>query len=106
MPLSRRTEKCANDYGRAFEKSGMPVKGVDAKPGTEWLKPGLIGCVRHLKGVRRSFDMRLCGGECESLLTVRYVPSTDSRPSAKRTFTQSLNSVLAATHPGREARPH
>jgi ATP-dependent DNA ligase len=27
-----------------------PVKGVEAKPGTEWLKPGVIGRVRHLKG--------------------------------------------------------
>jgi ATP-dependent DNA ligase len=27
-----------------------PVKGVEAKPGTEWLKPGLLGRVRHLKG--------------------------------------------------------
>jgi hypothetical protein len=27
-----------------------PVKGVEAKPGTEWLKPGLLGLVRHLKG--------------------------------------------------------
>ena len=26
------------------------VKGVKAKPGTEWLKPGLVGRVRHLKG--------------------------------------------------------
>lgn len=27
-----------------------PVKGVDAKPGTEWLKPGLTATVRHLRG--------------------------------------------------------
>lgn len=27
-----------------------PVKGVAAKPGTEWLKPGLIARVRYLKG--------------------------------------------------------
>jgi bifunctional non-homologous end joining protein LigD len=26
------------------------VKGVDAKPGTVWVKPGIIGRVRHLKG--------------------------------------------------------
>ena len=25
-------------------------EGRIAKPGTEWLKLGLIGCVRHLKG--------------------------------------------------------
>ena len=27
-----------------------PLKGVKVKPGTQWLKPGLIGRVRHLKG--------------------------------------------------------
>lgn len=32
------------------QKGAKPVKGVQAKPGTEWLKPGLIGRVRHLKG--------------------------------------------------------
>jgi len=27
-----------------------PVKGVERKPGIEWLKPGLIARVRYLKG--------------------------------------------------------
>lgn len=27
-----------------------PVRGVEAKPGTEWLEPGLLARVRHLKG--------------------------------------------------------
>ena len=27
-----------------------PLKGVKVKPGTQWLKPGLIGRVRHLTG--------------------------------------------------------
>ena len=27
-----------------------PLKGVTAKPGAEWLKPGMVGRVRHLKG--------------------------------------------------------
>jgi bifunctional non-homologous end joining protein LigD len=27
-----------------------PLKGVKVKPGAQWLKPGLIGRVRHLKG--------------------------------------------------------
>jgi ATP-dependent DNA ligase len=32
-------------------KAKVPaVKGVKAKPGTEWLKPGLVGKVRHLNG--------------------------------------------------------
>jgi hypothetical protein len=30
--------------------NAKPVKGVEAKPGTEWLKPGVIGRVRHVKG--------------------------------------------------------
>jgi hypothetical protein len=36
--------------GAVQAKKGKPVKGVTAKPGTELLKPGLIGRVRHLKG--------------------------------------------------------
>jgi len=27
-----------------------PLQGVKVKPGTQWLKPGLVGRVRHLKG--------------------------------------------------------
>ena len=27
-----------------------PVTGVQVTPGTQWLKPGLVGRVRHLKG--------------------------------------------------------
>lgn len=30
--------------------NAKPVKGVEAKPGTEWLKPGLVARVRFLKG--------------------------------------------------------
>jgi bifunctional non-homologous end joining protein LigD len=37
-------------WARLQKAKGKPVKGVDAKPGTEWVKPGLIGRVRHLKG--------------------------------------------------------
>lgn len=32
------------------QTKGKPVKGVQAKPGAEWLKPGLIARVRYLKG--------------------------------------------------------
>jgi DNA ligase D-like protein (predicted ligase) len=32
------------------QAKAAPLKGVKVKPGTEWLKPGLIGRVRHLKG--------------------------------------------------------
>jgi DNA ligase D-like protein (predicted ligase) len=35
---------------KRVKAGARPVKGVDAKPGTEWLKPGLLGRVRHLKG--------------------------------------------------------
>jgi hypothetical protein len=34
----------------ASERQGAALKGVKVKSGTEWLKPGLIGRVRHLKG--------------------------------------------------------
>jgi bifunctional non-homologous end joining protein LigD len=34
---------------RVQAKKGQPVKGVDAKPGTVWVKPGLKGRVRHMK---------------------------------------------------------
>jgi hypothetical protein len=37
-------------WAKVQATKGKPVKDVDAKPGTEWLKPGLIGRVRHLKG--------------------------------------------------------
>jgi ATP-dependent DNA ligase len=33
--------------------NAKPVKGVEAKPGTEWLKPGLVARVRYLKGEQR-----------------------------------------------------
>jgi DNA ligase D-like protein (predicted ligase) len=35
---------------KRVKAGARPVNGVDAKPGTEWLKPGLLGRVRHLKG--------------------------------------------------------
>ena len=36
---------------KRVKASAKPVKGADAKPGTEWLKPGaILGRVRHLKG--------------------------------------------------------
>jgi bifunctional non-homologous end joining protein LigD len=37
-------------WARVQKAKGKPVKGVDAKPGTVWVKPGIIGRVRHLKG--------------------------------------------------------
>ena len=37
-------------WERVQKAKGKPVMGVAAKPGTEWLKPGLIARVRHLKG--------------------------------------------------------
>ena len=32
------------------QAKAKPVKGVEAKPGIEWLKPGLVARVRYLKG--------------------------------------------------------
>jgi bifunctional non-homologous end joining protein LigD len=37
-------------WSRVQKAKGKPVKGVDAKPGTVWVKPGIMGRVRHLKG--------------------------------------------------------
>jgi bifunctional non-homologous end joining protein LigD len=37
-------------WARVQAAKGGPVKGVDAKPGTVWVKPGIIGRVRHMKG--------------------------------------------------------
>jgi bifunctional non-homologous end joining protein LigD len=37
-------------WARVQKARGKPVKGVDAKPGTVWVKPGIIGRVKHLKG--------------------------------------------------------
>ena len=35
---------------RRLHAKAKPVKGVERKPGIEWLKPGLIARVRYLKG--------------------------------------------------------
>jgi bifunctional non-homologous end joining protein LigD len=37
-------------WARVQKAHGKPVKGVHAKPGTLWVKPGIIGRVKHLKG--------------------------------------------------------
>ena len=37
-------------WARVTAKAGPPAKGFAMKQGVEWLKPGLIGRVRHLKG--------------------------------------------------------
>ena len=34
----------------ARQRQGEAAEGVQVKPGTQWLKPGLVGRVRHLKG--------------------------------------------------------
>ena len=34
----------------ARHAKAKPLQGVKVKPGTQWLKPGLVGRVRHLKG--------------------------------------------------------
>ena len=35
---------------RYAHRHALPLPGVKVKPGTQWLKPGLVGRVRHLKG--------------------------------------------------------
>jgi hypothetical protein len=47
MASSRR--QCERLWARVNAKA-KPLKGVKVKPGTQWLKPGLVGRVRHLKG--------------------------------------------------------
>ena len=44
------TDKMREMLWKRVKAGAKPVAGVAAKPGTEWLKPGLIGRVRHLKG--------------------------------------------------------
>jgi ATP-dependent DNA ligase len=43
-------EKMRERLWARVQAKAKPVKGVTVKPGAEWLKPGLIGRVRHLKG--------------------------------------------------------
>ena len=43
-------EKMRERLWARVQAKAQPLKGVKVKPGTEWLKPGLIGRVRHLKG--------------------------------------------------------
>ena len=44
----------------ARERQAKPLKGVKVKPGTQWLKSGLVGRVRHLK-VEQLCGMPRCG---------------------------------------------
>ncbi len=37
-------------WARVQAKAGPIPKGMEPKPGAEWLKPGLVGRVKHLKG--------------------------------------------------------
>ena len=46
----------------AHRRQGEAAEGVKVKPGTQWLKPALVGRVRHLKG-DRSYGMPLCREE-------------------------------------------
>ena len=34
----------------ARQRQGEAAEGVQVKLGTQWLKPGLVGRMRHLKG--------------------------------------------------------
>ena len=37
-------------WQRVTTKAGPPAKGLTMKPGAEWVRPGLMATVRHLKG--------------------------------------------------------
>ncbi len=43
-------EKMRERLWARVNTKAKPLKGIQVKPGTLWLKPGLIGRVRHLKG--------------------------------------------------------
>ena len=43
-------EKMRERLWARVNAKAKPLKGVKVKPGTQWLKPGLVGRVRHLKG--------------------------------------------------------
>ncbi len=43
-------EKMRERLWARVQVKAKPLEGVKVKPGTQWLKPGLIGRVRHLKG--------------------------------------------------------
>ena len=43
-----------------MKAGAKPVMGVDLKPDTEWLKPGLIDRVRHLNGEETLRHARAC----------------------------------------------
>ena len=41
---------CSRRLWAHVNAKAKALKGVKVKPGTQWLKPGLVGRVRHLKG--------------------------------------------------------
>src|SRR6185295_11004170 len=43
-------EKMRDRLWSRVNSRAKPLKGVKVKPGTQWLRPGLVGRVRHLKG--------------------------------------------------------
>ena len=55
-PLCRRrafitlNEKMRERLWARVNAKAEPLRGVKVKPGTQWLKPGLVGRVRHVKG--------------------------------------------------------
>ena len=43
-------EEMRDQLWSRINAKAKPLKGVKVKPGAQWLKPGLVGRVRHLKG--------------------------------------------------------
>ena len=75
-PLCRRLRERVWARVKAGAK---PVKGVDAKPGTEWLKPGVVGRVRHLKGEEalRHATLRAVGERKTRTSVLRHKTTVD-----------------------------
>jgi hypothetical protein len=67
-------EKMREQLWARVNAKAKPLKGVKVKPGTQWLKPGLVGRVRHLKGeqlLRHATPLRMTRAElCAYLLTL------------------------------------
>ena len=50
VPAELDTETMRERLWARVNAKAKPLRGVNVKPGTQWLKPGLVGRVRHLKG--------------------------------------------------------
>jgi len=96
-PRPRQGEGAARHHRQRWARvkaGAKPVKDVDTKPGTEWLKPALIGRVQQRKG-----EVSL--GHCRRSLPRAYRRSGWRLPQSTECPTSS---VPKAAHPGRWPR--